>query len=111
MSRIPTRRSAGRWLSYRRYRARLGWAVWRGWLDTVPVGFFDGPPTVLTAPTDFRELPALSLEDVDELFQIVGDYQDLVEWLVGPLAYAVEYDCLPRLREMRAALAAIGGDQ
>lgn len=29
------------YLGYRKYRARLAWAVWRGWLDTVPVGYFD----------------------------------------------------------------------
>lgn len=90
MSRIPTRKSARQWLSYRRYRARLAWAVWRGWLDTVPVGFFDGPTP-------------LSLEDVDELFEVIGDYDDLIGWLVGP--HMVEYECLPRLRKLRTALA------
>lgn len=75
-------------------------------LEAIPGVLPDADGDEAATLVELRELPALSLEDVDEMLEIIGDYSDLIEWLAGPLAYAVEYECLPRLRELRAALAA-----
>lgn len=40
-------------------------------------------------------MPALSLEDVDELLEMIGCDGE----------YQIDYECLPRLRELRTALA------
>ena len=70
----------------------MGVGEWRAWaqrwclpLDTV-VGLLGA---------DHREAHALSLEDVDELLEVVTFTADL----------GVEYGFLPRLRELRTALA------